>query len=76
MLKFAQNEIAWSDISDVALVAVDEGCEVSVTVEETVLVVGVFETASKATGIYDLIEASRVAASNGGVTITVIIDDL
>lgn len=76
MFKFAQNEVAWSDISGVSLVTVDEGCEVSIVVEETVLVVGVFDTASKATGIYDLIEASRVASSNGGVVITVIIDDL
>jgi len=76
MLKFAQNEIAWSDICDVSLVTNDEGCEVSIVVEETVLVVGIYDTAAKATGIYDLIEASRVAASNGGVTITIIIDDL
>ncbi len=76
MLKFGQNEVAWADISDVSLVSVDEGCEVSITVEEVVLVVGIFDTASKATGIYDLIEASRVANANGGVVITVIIDDL
>ena len=76
MLKFAQNEIAWKDISGVSLVTTDEGCEVSIVVEETVLVVGIYDSASTATGIYDAIEASRVAASNGGVTITIIIDDL
>ena len=76
MLKFAQNEIAWKDISGVSLVTTDEGCEVSIVVEETVLVVGIYGSASTATGIYDVIEASRVAASNGGVTITIIIDDL
>ena len=76
MLKFGQNEVAWADIADVSLVTTDDGCEVSIVVEEVVLVIGTYDTASKATGIYDVIEASRVAHANGGVTITIIIDDL
>ena len=76
MLKFAQNEIQWADISDVSITADDSGVEVSVTVEETVLVVNVYPTAAQATSVKNLIEASKTAASFGGVLIEVIIESL
>lgn len=76
MLKIGSNEIAWADISEVTLFADDSGIEVSVTVDETVLAVGVYETADHATSVKNVLEASRVASSFGGVIIVIEIDDL
>ena len=76
MLKIGSNEIAWADISDVTLFADDSGIEVSITVEETVLVVGNYTAADHATSVKNVIEASKIAASFGGVVITIDIDSL
>ena len=76
MLKIGSNEIAWADISEVTLFADDSGIEVSITVEETVLVVGTYTAADHATSVKNVIEASKVASSFGGVVITIDIDSL
>ena len=76
MLRFGQNEVAWKDISAINMVAEDSGIEVSITVEETVLVVGTYLAADHATSVKNVIEASRVASTFGGVVITIDIDSL
>jgi hypothetical protein len=76
MLRFGQNEVAWKDISAINMVAEDSGIEVSITVEETVLVVGTYLAADHATSVKNVIEASRVASAFGGVVITIDIDSL
>ena len=76
MLKIGSNEIAWADISEVTLFADDSGIKVSITVEETVLVVGNYTAADHATSVKNVIEASKIASSFGGVVITIDIDSL
>ena len=76
MLKFGQNEVAWKDISAINMVAEDSGIEVSITVKETVLVVGTYLAADHATSVKNVIEASKTADSFGGVVITIDIDSL
>lgn len=76
MLKINSNEISWSDIAEVIVFGDESGIEVSITVEETVLVVGNYPTAAQAESIKNLIEASKTASSFGGVVITIDIDSL
>ena len=76
MLKIGSNEIAWADISEVTLFADDSDIEVSITVDETVLVVGNYTEADHATSVKNVIEAAKVASSFGGVVITIDIDSL
>lgn len=76
MLKFGQNEVAWKDISAINMVAEDSGIEVSITVENTVLVVGTYLAADHATSVKNVIETAKVASSFGGVVITIDIDSL
>ncbi len=76
MLKIGSNEIAWADISEVTLFADDSGIDVSITVDETVLVVGNYTAADHATSVKNVIEAAKVASSFGGVVITIDIDSL
>lgn len=76
MLKFGQNEIAWADIDAINLESNDSGAEVSVTVDDAVLVVGTYAAADRATSVKNLLEAAKTATSFGGVLVEVIIDDL
>lgn len=76
MLKFGQNEVAWADIDAINLESGDTGIEVSVTVDDTVIVVGTYDAADRATSVKNLLEAAKTAESFGGVLVEVIIDDL